>query len=51
MSPDGTYVTHFNHNATPEELAERLQAELKKRLTARFRPLAQPPRTRYIRPC
>jgi protein SCO1/2 len=30
MGPDGGYRTHFRHNATPEEIAERLRAELKK---------------------
>jgi len=30
MGPDGSYVTHFSHSATPEEVAERLKAELKK---------------------
>ena len=30
MGPDGTYRTHFNHNASPEEIAERLKEELKK---------------------
>ncbi len=30
MAPDGTYSTHFSHDATPEELAERLKSELKK---------------------
>ncbi|NJO35491.1 MAG: SCO family protein, partial [Rhodospirillales bacterium] len=29
MAPDGTYRTHFSHNATPEEIAERLRTELK----------------------
>ena len=29
MGPDGSYRTHFNHNATPEEIAEQLKAELK----------------------
>lgn len=30
MSPDGAYSTHFSHDATAEELAERLKSELKK---------------------
>ena len=30
MGPDGTYRTHFSHDATPEEVAERLKTELKK---------------------
>lgn len=30
MGPDGAYSTHFSHDATPEELAERLKSELKK---------------------
>ena len=30
MAPDGTYRTHFNHNASPEEIAERLKDETKK---------------------
>lgn len=30
MGPDGTYRTHFNHNASPEEIAERLMDEMKK---------------------
>ncbi|MEZ5933901.1 MAG: SCO family protein [Alphaproteobacteria bacterium] len=29
MGPDGTYRTHFSHDASPEEIAERLKAELK----------------------
>lgn len=29
MGPDGTYRTHFRHDATPEEIAERLRTELK----------------------
>jgi protein SCO1/2 len=31
MDPDGAYRTHFSHNATPEEVAERLKTELKNR--------------------
>ena len=30
MGPDGSYLTHFNHSATPEDIAERLRAEVKK---------------------
>ena len=30
MGPDGSYVAHFSHSATPEEVAERLKTELKK---------------------
>ena len=30
MGSDGTYRTHFSHDATPEEIAERLKTELKK---------------------
>lgn len=30
MDPDGNYRTHFNHNTTPEEVAERLKDEMKK---------------------
>ena len=30
MGPDGAYRTHFSHDTTPEELAERLQTELQK---------------------
>ncbi len=30
MDPDGAYSTHFSHDATPEEVAERLKTELKK---------------------
>lgn len=30
MGPDGSYRTHFNHNASPEEIAERLKDEVKK---------------------
>ncbi|MEM7041715.1 MAG: SCO family protein [Pseudomonadota bacterium] len=30
MGPDGTYRTHFGHDTTPEELAERLKSELEK---------------------
>jgi len=30
MGPDGTYRTHFNHNASPEEIAEQLRKETKK---------------------
>lgn len=29
MGPDGSYRAHFSHNATPEEIAERLKTELK----------------------
>ena len=29
MGPDGTYVSHFAHNATPQEIAERLKGFLK----------------------
>ncbi len=29
MGPDGAYRTHFNHSASPEEVAERLRSELK----------------------
>ena len=25
MGPDGEYVAHFGHDATPEEMAERLR--------------------------
>jgi protein SCO1/2 len=28
MAPDGTYRTHFGHDATPEEMADRLKKEL-----------------------
>lgn len=28
MGPDGRYVTHFGHDATPEEMAERLRGYL-----------------------
>ena len=28
MGPDGRYVTHFGHDATPEEVAERLRGYL-----------------------
>jgi protein SCO1/2 len=30
MGPDGAYRTHFNHSASPEEIAEHLKAEAKK---------------------
>lgn len=30
MGPDGSYLTHFNHSASPEEIAERLKDETKK---------------------
>ena len=30
MGPNGDYVAHFSHSATPEEVAERLKTELKK---------------------
>ncbi len=29
MDPDGAYRTHFSHSATPEEVAARLETELK----------------------
>ena len=29
MGPDGTYRTHFGHDAQPDEIAERLRTELK----------------------
>jgi protein SCO1/2 len=28
MGPDGEYVTHFGHDASAEEMAERLEAEV-----------------------
>ncbi|MGI9417484.1 MAG: SCO family protein [Geminicoccaceae bacterium] len=30
MGPDGAYRTHFSHNASPEEVADRLGTELEK---------------------